>query len=217
MIGLWSHIKESGIPVTQDTLKLANRIHKEGNTSWFRSIVKIAEIVGITQDIPGASKNCIKQALKKQLEKMWYSNKEKYSQGKLKLYTSFKERSDFANYLNESNPKLHQRIKKFRVSARKFPIETGRFENKNQTNRICPLRYEGIGIELHYLIECKNKAITKTRSEFLKPFYNRWKCIQNLPQEEFCKAIIACQNDEMITETGILCLKIQETYQNEAP
>ena len=173
--------------------------------------MKIAEIVGITQDIPGGSKNCIKQALKKQLEKMWYSNKEKYSQGKLKLYTRFKERSGFENYLNESNPKLRQRIKKIRVSARNFPIETGRFENKNQTNRICSFCYKGIGNELHYFIECKNKAITKTRSEFLKPFYDRWKCIQNLPQEEFCKDIIAYQNDEMITETGILCLKIQET------
>ena len=48
-----------------------------------------------------------------------------------------------------------------------------RLENKNQTDRISPICCEGIGNELHYLIECRNKAITKTRSEFLKPFYNR--------------------------------------------
>ena len=45
MIGFWSHIKESESPITQDILKLANKIHNEGNTSWFTSIVKIAEIV----------------------------------------------------------------------------------------------------------------------------------------------------------------------------
>ena len=178
--------------------------------------MKIAEIAGINQNILGESKNCIDQALKKQLEKMWYSSKEKYSQGKLKLYTSFKEPPGFENYLNESNPKLCQAITKIRISAHNFPIETGRFENKNQTNRICPLCCEGIGNELHYLIECKNKAVTKTRSEFLKPFYNRWKDMQKLSLEEFCKTILACQNDDMVTETGILCLKIQETYQNEA-
>ena len=143
------------------------------------------------------------------------SNKEKYRQGKLKLYTSFKEHLGFENYLNESNPKLHQAITKIRISAHKFPIETGRFENKNQTDRICPLYCDGIGNEIHYLIECKNKAIIKTRSKFLKTFYNRWKGIQKLSQEEFCKAILPCQNDDMITETGILCLKIQEIYQNE--
>ena len=69
---------------------------------------------------------------------MWYSKKEKYSQGKLKLYTSLKERPGFENYLNESNPKLRQAITKSRISAHKFPIKTGRFENKNQTDRICP-------------------------------------------------------------------------------
>ena len=69
MVGFWSHIKESESPITQDTLKLANKIYNEGNTSWFTSIVKIAKIVGINQDILGESKNRIDQALKKQLEK----------------------------------------------------------------------------------------------------------------------------------------------------
>ena len=89
--------------------------------------MKIAEIVGINQDILGESKNCIDQPLKKQLGKMWYSNKEKYSYGKLKLYTSFKESPGFENYLNESDPKLLQAITKIRISAHHLPIETGRF------------------------------------------------------------------------------------------
>ena len=29
MIGFWSHIKESESPITQDTLKLANKIHNK--------------------------------------------------------------------------------------------------------------------------------------------------------------------------------------------
>ena len=43
------------------------------------------------QDNLGESQNHIDQALKKQLEKkMWYSNKKKYSKGKIKLYTNYK-------------------------------------------------------------------------------------------------------------------------------
>ena len=87
--------------------------------------------------------------------------------------------------LNESNPKLRKAFMKIRISANKFPIETGRFENKNQTNRICPFCCEDTGNELYNLKGCKNKATTKTRSEFLKPFYNRWKGIQKLSQEKF--------------------------------
>ena len=79
MIGFWSHIREYESPITHDFLKLSNKIHNKVNSSWFTSIVKIAEIVGINQDILGESKNCIDQPLKKQPGKMWYSNKEKYS------------------------------------------------------------------------------------------------------------------------------------------
>ena len=129
------------------------------------SIVKIAEIVGINQNILGESKN---QALKKQLQKVRYNYKYKYRKGKLKLSTSFKERPRFENYLNESNPRLCQPITEIMISAYKFPIQTVYFKNKNQTNRICLLCCEGTENELHYLIECKNQAITKTRSEFLK-------------------------------------------------
>ena len=87
--------------------------------------------------------------------------------GKLKLYASFKEHTGFENYLNEPNTKIRQAITKIRISAHKFPIEVGRFENKNQTDRICPLCCDGIGNELHYLIECKNKVITN--SPYHKP------------------------------------------------
>ena len=70
MIGFWSHIKEYGSPITQDILKLAKKIHRKVNSSWFTSIVKMTEIVGINQDILGESKNCIDQPLKKQLGKI---------------------------------------------------------------------------------------------------------------------------------------------------
>ena len=70
MIGFWSHIKEYESPITQDILKLAKKIHRKVNSSWFTSIVKMTEIVGINQDILGESKNCIDQPLKKQLGKI---------------------------------------------------------------------------------------------------------------------------------------------------
>ena len=43
MVGFWSHIRESESPITHDALKLANKIHNEGDTSWFTSIAKMAE------------------------------------------------------------------------------------------------------------------------------------------------------------------------------
>ena len=43
-----------------------------------------------------------------------------------------------------------------------------------------------------------------------------WKGIHKLTQIEFTNAILACQNDDMLSETGLLCLKIQEAFEKEA-
>ena len=42
-----------------------------------------------------------------------------------------------------------------------------------------------------------------------------WKGIHKLTQIEFTNAILACQNDDMLSETGLLCLKIQEAFKKK--
>ena len=107
-----------------------------------------------------------------------------YKQGKLQLYTSLKERPGFENYLNLPNKKLRQATTKLRISARKFPIETGRFDYKKRTERIYPLCCDGIGDEMHYLTQCQNSTISRTRVELLEPFHKKWKGIRKLTQIE---------------------------------
>ena len=88
------------------------------------------------------------------------------------------------------NPKFRQAITKFRISAHKFPIETGRYENKAQCNRICPLCCEGIGNEIHYLNECNDSVIAETR-ETLKTISNKVeRYIDEITSEKLCKAIL---------------------------
>ena len=87
--------------------------------------------------------------LNKSLEQSWHFIKTLYQEGKLQLYTSLKEHPRFENYLNLPNKKLCQAITKLRISAHKFPIETGRFDYRMRTERICPLCCDGIGDEMH--------------------------------------------------------------------
>ena len=108
------------------------------------------------------SLNCTeKMAFRRILENHWYFSRVKYKQGKLRLYTTLKERPGFETYLTLNNPKLRQAITKLRISAHKLPIETGRYDQKTQTERICPLCCEGIGNVTHYIFECKNKEMMK--------------------------------------------------------
>ena len=68
---------------------------------------------------------------------------------------------------------------------------------------------------MHYLTQCQNSIISRTRVELLEPFHKKWKGIHKLTQIELTNAILACQNDDMLSETGLLCLKIQEALEKE--
>ena len=45
---------------------------------------------------------------------------------------------------------------KLRIIVHKFPIETGHFDYRKQTERICPLCCYDIGDKMHYLTQCQN-------------------------------------------------------------
>ena len=91
-------------------------------------------------------------------------------------------------------------------------MESGHYDQKTQVERICPLCCEGIGNEIHYIFECKNKEMTKVRNECIEPFYQNWKT----STENFCRAILSGQNDDLLYKVGLLYLKIQETFELEA-
>ena len=130
MIGYWTHIKNSPSPIMQDLLKLSKQLHRKGKTSWFTSITKIAEITGNRNEFGDYIKTESKSKIQNILDKRWYSKRNECSQEKLRLYTHLKVRPGSEQYLDLSNPKLRQSITKLRISAHKFLIEIGRFENK---------------------------------------------------------------------------------------
>ena len=150
--------------------------------------------------------------LKKLLDDEWHLKQKKYSEGKLKFYTSIKERPGFENM---EMPKFWEAITKFRICAHKFPIGTGRYENKAQCNRICPLCGEGIGNGIHYFNECNDSVIAETKETLLKPFQTKWKDVDQITSEELCMAILGCQND-MLNDIGKLCYTLQEVFKNQA-
>ena len=114
------------------------------------------------------------------------------------------------------NLKFRQAITKFRVSAHKFSIETGRYENEAECDRIYPLCCEGIGNEIHYLNKCNDRVIAETRETLLKPFQTKWKDVDQITSEELSKVILGCQSDDMLNDIGNLCYSIQEVFKNQA-
>lgn len=89
------------------------------------SIVKISELIHNSKEPCFYSKIELKRRLSKIVINTWYTKRNLYSHGKLKLYRSLKDRPGFEQYLDLNNIKLRQAITKIRVSVHKFPIETG--------------------------------------------------------------------------------------------
>ena len=105
MISFWKHLQDSPSPIIEETVKLFKTLHEKIHYSWFTGLSKVAEVLGETNDFL-ASTVQRKLALRRILENHWYPSQVKYSQGKLRLYTTFKERPGFETYLTLNNPKL---------------------------------------------------------------------------------------------------------------
>ena len=58
-------------------------------------------------------------------------------------------------------------VAKFRISAHKFPIETGRYMNTERQNRICTLCERGVEDELHYFSNCSNAHLQVSPEKYI--------------------------------------------------
>ena len=132
MISIWKHLQDSPSPrnCSQEIVKLSKTLHEDNHYSMFTGLSKVNDFL--------ASTVLRKLALRRILENHWYSSRVKYSQGKLRLYTTLKERPGFETYLTLNNPKLPQTITKLEIIAHKLPIETGRYDQKTPVERTSP-------------------------------------------------------------------------------
>ena len=74
VIGYWICIKNSPSPIIKDVLELSKKIHREGKTSWFTSINKIAGIKGNRNEFGHFIKTENKSKIQKLLDKRWYQS-----------------------------------------------------------------------------------------------------------------------------------------------
>ena len=102
MISFWKHLQDSLSPIIQETVKLSKTLHEENHYSWFTGLSKIVEVLGETNDFL-ASTVQRKSALRRILINQWYSSRVRYSQGKLRLYTTLKEPPGFETNLTLNN------------------------------------------------------------------------------------------------------------------
>ena len=92
------------------------------------------------------------------------------SSSKRKTYNLFKHDVHFENYLTKLTKKQYSTSLKFRLSNRRLPIETGRWENIPLEERKWNLcEKSDIGDKFHYLFVCNHFKLE--RKHLLRPYF----------------------------------------------
>ena len=100
----------------------------------------------------------------------WYSDMELST--KCILYKDFKPEFGFENYLLHAPYQFTTCITKFRLSNHKLPVERGRYLNIIRSERTCDVcDMNVLGDEYHYIMECRNEEIVKTRKSVIPIYY----------------------------------------------
>ena len=109
----------------------------------------------------------LKSELYKQYNITWRDQIQQCS--KLRTLNLVKPRIGFENYLSRiSNVKHRQAVTRLRISAHKFPVESGRYANIDYDSRVCTIcNLNEVGDELHYFSNCNNSKLVTARDNFL--------------------------------------------------
>ena len=152
--------------LTNKTTKLSYQIFKyllnspQINSKWIVSVQTLLSNAG-RQDIwlnqnestPKSTGKLIKQALIDQLFQQCNSQLDTSSKGR--SYSIFKNNINCERYLHILTGQSAMTMSKFRTGNHKFPVEVGRWNGIDLSERKCNLCLSNnIGDELHYLLEC---------------------------------------------------------------
>jgi hypothetical protein len=210
------HLQSSPSGILQAALKTNSELTGISST-WSRRVKKLLDFCNIKWDEINANqiRNC-KSLLNAKYIASWESKRRSLgSSSKLELYSSIKENFGREGYLNLPNYKLRNAITKLRTSAHNFPIETGRYSNIPREERICQLCMTGVGNESHYLLHCTNPTMLKVRNEVLSKLIGFDPDFANLNENHQVKYILSTVNPEQLSNCGLLCSKMLNTYKEE--
>ena len=122
--------------------------------------------------------------------------------GKLRTYATFKTHFCFEPYLTIiKDPYIKSLVTKFRISAHKLEIETGRYTNVAVENRICKCcALQHVENEQHFLLKCPLYAMPRT--VYLSTVSSIVKHFDDLTLHDQFVYLMSSENDEIISATG---------------
>ena len=169
-----------------DNTKISHKIYKlllylHNNNiyscTWISCIQKTLQDVGlnyiwISNNIENINWLCreVKSRLEMQFVQKW--NSDVQTSPKCVNYRIFKTNFKIEPYITELQPRSFITLSRFRTTNNRLPVERGRWENVDRSQRFCNLCTGNmLGDKFHYLLECK--YFIEERKKYLPKCYLR--------------------------------------------
>ena len=219
MIKFLIHITRSPSKIINAALVTSASL-SQGN-SWYKCVYALLKFCNIehilyTADAAeiGHKLSNLDTNLRTLYKEQW--NRERINfqtQSKLDFFTQLKDKFGMSDYLKLIKNPLHRiAITKMRVSAHKFPIETGRYMNIDRVDRECPFGCNALGNEQHYILHCSHPFLTNIRNPIIESLTLLNPNMVNLENESKCKFLLNNSDPISLGLIGKLCYKIQDKY-----
>ena len=218
----YAHLLQSPSRILQEVVNTNKALAAKGYNSYYSYVKRIFDLVGIRhllytcdRDEINYQINKLDKPLLELYRKTWEMDRVSYTKNsKLELFTQLKGKFECAEYLKlVDNPKQRSSLTKVRMSAHKYPIETGRYRKVERENRECPLCCKSIGNEEHYILDCPHPFIAKIRTPILAELYASNPTLSSMENSERLVFLINNKEKDTIQLTSKLCFKIQEIFQ----
>ena len=104
---------------------------------------------------------------------------------------------------------------RFRISAHRLPIETGRYVNIEHNLRLCPIcNLHEVGDEYHYFSRCNNKKLEKLQENFLNELVQINCKFSPLNRTNELFLYCVSMNDNNIKSTAKYVYEIMKTFES---
>ena len=175
MIGYWNSL------LINSKSKISYRIYQymlnipNFNSNWINYIKDILNSCGMTDIWLNQNnitckniKKLVKQSLLDQYLQKWHVSTQESNKGK--SYYHLKQNLEMPKYLTKLKTIDYLNSLKFRTGNHHLPVETGRWNNIEYSQRKCTLcNLNDIGDEMHMLLICPH--FEQTRKSFIKKYY----------------------------------------------
>ena len=129
------------------------------------------------------------------------------------MYTSIKTHVARERYLSIiKNESYRKSVTRIRLSCHKFPIQTGRYKNIVQEQRVCTKCNINIGTEYHCIMECFHPDVAILRNNYLENIYKIKPAFKKFNRTTLFKYIILVSDTKIINVTSKFLHDIDNMY-----